>query len=177
MFPIESFRNTLLEIVEVLRQHEIPFHLTGGITGIAYGELRLTQVIDAVMEAVKKDSFLHGMDVKRTDKSISCEYDVEFLAKIIFRLRFREYWDVGPHGKHAEREYRQRIKLEWEFRRKAAKQARTQAAHRIGDPIYRRKSSVYWISDLGHFKDLDADEANRRDEDEFGDEEFDDDDT
>ncbi len=117
--------------------------------------LRDAPEADAVMEAVKKDSFLHGMDVKRADNSISCEYDVEFLAKIILRLRFREYWDVGPHEKHADKEYRQRIKLEWEFRRKAAKQARIQSAPRIGDPIYRGTSSVYWNSDLGHFKDLD----------------------
>jgi hypothetical protein len=40
MLPIESFKNTLFELVEVLNRQQIPFHLTGGITGIAYGELR-----------------------------------------------------------------------------------------------------------------------------------------
>ncbi len=38
MFPIESFRKTLLKIVEILRSLEIPFHLTGGVTSVAYGE-------------------------------------------------------------------------------------------------------------------------------------------
>lgn len=50
MFPIESFQNTLLKIVNILRQQGIPFHLTGGITGVAYGEPRLTQDIDIVLE-------------------------------------------------------------------------------------------------------------------------------
>lgn len=50
MFPIESFQNTLLKIVAILRQYNIPFHLTGGITGVVYGEPRLTQDIDIVLE-------------------------------------------------------------------------------------------------------------------------------
>lgn len=57
MFPIESFKNSLLKFVKILNRHEIPFHLTGGITGITYGEPRLTQDIDIVIEnasSVKK---------------------------------------------------------------------------------------------------------------------------
>ncbi len=50
MFPIESFRKTLLKIVEILRSLEIPFHLTGGVTSVAYGEPRLTQDIDIVLQ-------------------------------------------------------------------------------------------------------------------------------
>lgn len=50
MFPIESFKNSLLKIAAILQRHEIPFHLTGGITGVAYGEPRLTQDIDIVVE-------------------------------------------------------------------------------------------------------------------------------
>ena len=50
MFPIESFKNSLLKFVKILNQQKISFHLTGGITGIAYGEPRLTQDIDIVIE-------------------------------------------------------------------------------------------------------------------------------
>ena len=50
MFPIESFKNSLLKFVKILQSHEIPFHLTGGITGVAYGEPRLTQDIDIVIQ-------------------------------------------------------------------------------------------------------------------------------
>ena len=50
MFPIESFKNSLLKLVDILQRQEIPFHLTGGITGIAYGEPRMTQDIDVVVE-------------------------------------------------------------------------------------------------------------------------------
>ncbi len=41
MFPIESFRKTLLKVVEILQPLQIPFHLTGGVTSVAYGEPRL----------------------------------------------------------------------------------------------------------------------------------------
>ena len=50
MFPIESFKISLLKFVKILQSHEIPFHLTGGITGVAYGEPRLTQDIDIVIQ-------------------------------------------------------------------------------------------------------------------------------
>ena len=53
MFPIESFKNSLLKIAEILQRQEIPFHLTGGITGVAYGEPRLTQDIDIVIDNAK----------------------------------------------------------------------------------------------------------------------------
>ena len=50
MFPIESFRETLLKIVKILQRLKIPFHLTGGVTSVAYGEPRLTQDIDMVLQ-------------------------------------------------------------------------------------------------------------------------------
>ena len=50
MFPIEDFRNTLEKIVALLRQLEIRFHLTGGVTAVAYSEPRLTQDIDIVVD-------------------------------------------------------------------------------------------------------------------------------
>jgi hypothetical protein len=66
MFPIESFKNSLLKIAKILQRQEIPFHLTGGITGVAYGEPRLTQDIDIVIEnaetAAKLDSLITVLD-------------------------------------------------------------------------------------------------------------------
>lgn len=50
MFPIESFKSSLLKFVDILRRVGIPFHLTGGITGAACGEPRLAQDIDIVIE-------------------------------------------------------------------------------------------------------------------------------
>ena len=49
MFPIESFQKTVLKIASVLERLDVPFHLTGGVTGVAYGEPRLTQDIDIVI--------------------------------------------------------------------------------------------------------------------------------
>lgn len=50
MFPVEVFQNTLTKLTDILQRHEIRFHLTGGLTGTAYGEPRMTQDIDIVVD-------------------------------------------------------------------------------------------------------------------------------
>lgn len=49
MFPVEAFQNTLKKLADILQQQQIPFHLTGGVTSIAYAEPRMTQDIDIVV--------------------------------------------------------------------------------------------------------------------------------
>jgi hypothetical protein len=65
MFPIDTFRTTLEKIIGILRTHKIRFHLTGGVTSIAYSEPRLTQDVDIVVdnEAIRKqlDLFLESL--------------------------------------------------------------------------------------------------------------------
>ena len=65
MFPIEAFRDTLLKAVALFRKHEIAFHLTGGITSVYYGEPRMTQDIDLVIDneatALGLESFLASL--------------------------------------------------------------------------------------------------------------------
>lgn len=67
MFPIESFKNSLLKLVEILNRQEIPFHLTGGITGVAYGEPRLTQDIDIVIQNATSVAKLENLITELTD--------------------------------------------------------------------------------------------------------------
>jgi len=50
MFPAETFRDTLTRLVEILHRQGIRFHLTGGVTSIAYGEPRMTQNVDLVVD-------------------------------------------------------------------------------------------------------------------------------
>ena len=50
MFPAEIFRFTLLRLIAILSGCGVRFHLTGGITSIAYGEPRMTQDIDIVVD-------------------------------------------------------------------------------------------------------------------------------
>jgi hypothetical protein len=50
MFPAEIFRDTLTRLIPVLTRHAVRFHLTGGITSVAYGEPRMTQDIDIVVD-------------------------------------------------------------------------------------------------------------------------------
>ena len=49
MFPVEAFQNTLKKLADILQQQQIPFHLTGGVTSIAYAEPRMTQDTDIVV--------------------------------------------------------------------------------------------------------------------------------
>lgn len=50
MHPAEMFRGTLSRLLDILTRHDVKFHLTGGITSVAYGEPRMTQDIDIVVE-------------------------------------------------------------------------------------------------------------------------------
>jgi hypothetical protein len=65
MFPIEAFQNTLAKAVAIFEQHAIGFHLTGGITSVLYGEPRMTQDIDIVVDnqaiANAVDAFLASL--------------------------------------------------------------------------------------------------------------------
>lgn len=60
MFPVEIFQKTLAKIVTMLRRHEIRFHLTGGLTGTAYGEPRMTQDIDLVVDPDQTARVIEG---------------------------------------------------------------------------------------------------------------------
>ncbi len=53
MFPVEIFQNTLAKFTVIVRQLGIRFHITGGLTGTAYGEPRMTQDIDIVIDPVQ----------------------------------------------------------------------------------------------------------------------------
>jgi hypothetical protein len=50
MFPVEAFQNTLEKAARIFRQLDIGFHLTGGVTSVLYGEPRMTQDIDIVVD-------------------------------------------------------------------------------------------------------------------------------
>lgn len=62
MFPVEAFQNTIGKAAAILQRLGIRFHLTGGLTSVIYGEPRLTQDIDIVVDnlalADQLDSFL-----------------------------------------------------------------------------------------------------------------------
>lgn len=50
MYPAELFRDTLSRLLEILNRYGVRFHLTGGLTSVAYGEPRMTQDIDIVVD-------------------------------------------------------------------------------------------------------------------------------
>jgi hypothetical protein len=60
MFPAETFRNTLGTLAAILTGRGIRFHLTGGVTSIAYGEPRMTPAVDMVVDPVPLEAGLAG---------------------------------------------------------------------------------------------------------------------
>jgi hypothetical protein len=50
VFPIDAFRATLAKAIAIFEKHRIRFHLTGGVTSVAYGEPRMTQDVDIVID-------------------------------------------------------------------------------------------------------------------------------
>ena len=67
MFPVDAFRSTINKLVAILQQFNIRFHLTGGLTTIYYGEPRLTQDIDVVIDnhqvATALDPFIEAIEL------------------------------------------------------------------------------------------------------------------
>lgn len=52
MFPVEAFARTIQKFVDIVDKIDIRFHLTGGAISSAYGEPRLTQDIDIVIDPI-----------------------------------------------------------------------------------------------------------------------------
>lgn len=66
MFPAETFRATLARLAGVLDGLGVRFHLTGGVSTIAYGEPRMTQDVDIVVDprtlAIRLGEFLTAVE-------------------------------------------------------------------------------------------------------------------
>ena len=61
MYPPDVFRGTIERLIAILDRHHIRFHLTGGITSAAFGEPRMTQDIDFVVDPKEIAENLGGM--------------------------------------------------------------------------------------------------------------------
>ena len=81
MFPVDAFRSTVGKAVSLFRALEIPFHLTGGITSVYYGEPRMTQDIDIVVGndrlSAELESFIGLLD------SSDFIYDAESISTAV----------------------------------------------------------------------------------------------
>jgi len=71
VFPLEGFEATLRRFVDILEACEIGFHLTGGVSSIAYGEPRLTQDIDIVIDNARAS--------ERCDEFVRLMMEADFL--------------------------------------------------------------------------------------------------
>jgi len=98
MYPPDIFRHSVSRLVAILNRLGVRFHLTGGITSVAYGEPRMTQEIDVVVEnaamaraiepfiaaAAQADFLLDAETVRRAveDKSMFQLFDMAEALKI-----------------------------------------------------------------------------------------------
>ncbi|MBD3673240.1 MAG: nucleotidyl transferase AbiEii/AbiGii toxin family protein [Planctomycetaceae bacterium] len=65
MFPIEAFEKTLSQAAAIFDRLSLPYHLTGGVSTVSYGEPRMTQDLDIVVHprklTEKLDDFLKAL--------------------------------------------------------------------------------------------------------------------
>lgn len=82
MYAAEAFRDTLAKLVAILERFRVRFHVTGGVATIAYGEPRMTQDIDIVVDpgplATNLEGFLAAaeaagflVDAKATRRAVA----------------------------------------------------------------------------------------------------------
>ena len=64
MFPVDAFQNTILEFAQILNHLSIRFHLTGGITSLAYGEPRMTQDVDVVIDPLSTQNLVNELIIR-----------------------------------------------------------------------------------------------------------------
>lgn len=69
MYPIEAFRGTVERFISILKALGIRHHLTGGVVSVAWGEPRMTQDIDIVIDRAgvvpQLEDFLHAVTEHR----------------------------------------------------------------------------------------------------------------
>jgi hypothetical protein len=53
MFPVDAFQQTISKFARIMETLQVRYHLTGGAVSSAYGEPRLTQDIDIVIDPVR----------------------------------------------------------------------------------------------------------------------------
>jgi hypothetical protein len=109
---------------------------------------------DAVMQAVAKDDYLYNMDVKRKGTVVKCAYDVGFLAKILFRHRFADAWNVAFALEHIEREYLHRLDQTKKMRLASLEAARQRTAPRVGEVLWVGTQTRFWRSDFDQLTQL-----------------------
>jgi hypothetical protein len=109
----------------------------------------------AVMQAVERDDYLYNMGVTQKGLTISCAYDAGHLAKLFFRQRFRDSWDVAAVEAHVEKAYQERIHRAKEMRRAMVEAAKRRAAPHEETVCYEGKKTRFWRADFAQLTELD----------------------
>jgi hypothetical protein len=108
----------------------------------------------AVMEAVRRDDYLFNMGAERSGRTVSCEYDVGALAKILFRLRYAGAWNVALALEHIEKQFKERRERDRQMRRAGVIAARQRAAPHEPSLLLRGRHTNFWAADLSQLADL-----------------------
>jgi hypothetical protein len=120
--------------------------------------------VEAVLELARRDPNLWDLKVKREGRTVWCESDVVgHLSKVIFRHRFRAFWDVAAHDREAAGLYQQHLDLRRKMRRAGAQAARRRAAPHDDELLLNGKLGPYWQSDFARLDELEQETRERID--------------
>lgn len=93
MYPTEIFRDALSRLLAILTRHAVRFHLTGGIASVAYGEPRLTQDVDIVVDNPALARCLDGFIAATTKAGFML--DVEAVRRAVADRSMFQLFDMA----------------------------------------------------------------------------------
>ncbi len=120
----------------------------------------------ALVAAAKHDSNLQHMTVNRTGATVYCEWDiVSNLSKVLFRMRYRNWWNVAAVEAELAERRRQELEMERQMRRACAEATRKRAAPHVSAVLFEGKHSRFWQSDFTLLAELEEETREKFDGD------------
>jgi hypothetical protein len=119
---------------------------------------------EALIAAAATDPNLAGGKPRRRGSEVRVKYDfVGNLPKLLFRLRYGDWWDVAAAVREAAEAYREQREQARQMRRAGAEAARRRAAPREAVALYVGEQSRYWRSDFELLAELEQETRQKYD--------------
>ena len=110
---------------------------------------------DAIMAAVRLDSYLHNMGVEQRGRTIACEFDSGHLARLFARHRLKDRFDFSAGDARRREQLENWRRQRREMMKAAVAQARARSAPHDPEVFHRGAHTLFWKSDLTRFEKLD----------------------
>lgn len=118
---------------------------------------------EAIIAAAKQDDWSYA-PITRKGLTLRMKDDIAGnFAKLIFRLRYRDAWNLTPLFEEIEEQRLQQQEMARQMRRAGAEAARRRAAPHDEEVLFQGKQSRYWRSDFTQLTDLEQEPREKFD--------------